>query len=81
MLDLLAGNLEVISLLGGLEERIQHRPRPGTTLAPGLPASLQRLPRAMPTLTLDVIFPAPDARPVGREVWLDFESRRMEFTG
>jgi hypothetical protein len=71
-LDLLDGNLEVISLLGGLEERIQHRPRPGMTLAPGLPASLQRLPRAMPTLTMDVIFPAPEARPVGRELWLDF---------
>jgi len=71
-LDLLAGNLEVISLLGGLEERIQHRPRPGATLAPGLPASLQRPPRAMPTLTLDVIFPAPEERPVGREIWLDF---------
>lgn len=71
-LDLLAGNLEVISLLGGLEERIQHRPRPGMTLAPGLPASLQRLPRAMPTLTMDVIFPAPEVRPIGRELWLDF---------
>jgi hypothetical protein len=67
-----AGNLEVVSLLGGLEERIQHRPRPGTVLAPGLPASLQRLPRAMPTLTLDLIFPAPVERPAGREVWLDF---------
>ena len=71
-LDLLAGNLEVVSLLGGLEERIQHRPRPGVTLAPGLPTTLQRLPRAMPTLTLDLIFPAPVERPVGREVWLDF---------
>lgn len=71
-LDHLAGNLEAISLLGGLEERIQHRPRPGMTLAPGLPASLQRLPRAMPTLTLDVIFPAPEVRPIGRELWLDF---------
>jgi len=71
-LDLLAGNLEVVSVLGGLEERIQHRPRPGATLAPGLPASLQRLPRAMPTLTLDTIFPAPEAWPVGREIWLDF---------
>lgn len=82
-LDLLAGNLEVISLLGGLEERIQHRPRPGITLAPGLPAALQRLPRAMPTLTLDVIFPAPEERPVGRELWLDFAAatRRTEFTG
>lgn len=71
-LDLLASNLEVVSLLGGLEERIQHRPQPGTTLAPGLPAALQRLPRAMPTLTLDTIFPAPEERPVGREVWMDF---------
>lgn len=71
-LDLLADNLEAVSVLGGLEERIQHRPRPGVTLAPGLPASLQRLPRAMPTLTLDTIFPAPVERPVGREVWMDF---------
>jgi hypothetical protein len=71
-LDLLAGNLEAVSVLGGLEERIQHRPRPGATLTPGLPATLQRLPRAMPTLTLDVIFPAPEERPVGREIWLDF---------
>lgn len=81
-LDLLAGNLEVVSLLGGLEERIQHRPRPGSTLAPGLPVSLQRLPRAMPTLTMDVIFPAPETRPAGQKAWLDFETnRRMEFTG
>lgn len=71
-LDLLAGNLEVVSCLGGLEERIQHRPRPGATLAPDLPAALQRLPRAMPTLTLDTIFPAPVERPVGREAWMDF---------
>jgi len=71
-LDLLAGNLEVVSLLGGLEERIQHRPPPGATLAPGLPAALQRLPRTMPTLTLDVVFPAPEARPVGREAWLEY---------
>ncbi len=71
-LDLLAGNLEVVSALGGLEERIQHRPRPGAMLAPGLPALLQRLPRAMPTLTLDVIFPAPEARPPGGQVWMDF---------
>jgi hypothetical protein len=71
-LDLLAGNLEAVSLLGGLEERIQHRPRPGVIVAPGLPTSLQRLPRAMPTLTLDTIFPAPAERPVGREVWMDF---------
>jgi hypothetical protein len=71
-LDLLAGNIEVVSLLGGLEERIQHRPRPGMILAPGLPAALQRLPRAMPTLTLDLIFPAPEARPVGAEAWMDY---------
>lgn len=71
-LDLIAGNLEVVSCLGGLEERIQHRPRPGAVLTPGLPPVLQRLPRAMPTLTLDVIFPAPEERPVGREIWLDF---------
>jgi hypothetical protein len=75
-LDLLAGNLEVVSVLGGLEERIQHRPRPGATLAPDLPVSLQRLPRAMPTLTMDVIFPAPEERPVGGEVWMDFERKQ-----
>jgi hypothetical protein len=75
-LDLLAGNLEVVSVLGGLEERIQHRPRPGATIAPGLPAGLQRLPRTVPTLTLDVIFPAPEARPVGGEVWMDFEAQQ-----
>ncbi len=75
-LDLLAGNLEVVGVLGGLEERIQHRPRPGATLAPGLPAGLQHLPRTMPTLTLDVIFPAPEARPVGGEVWMDFEAQQ-----
>lgn len=71
-LDLLAGNLEVVSALGGLEERIQHRPRPAAGLAPGLPAALQRPPRAMPTLTLDVIFPAPETRPAGGAVWMDF---------
>lgn len=72
----LAGNVEVIGSLGGLEERIQHRPRPGTTIAPGLPAGLQRLPRAMPTLTLDLIFPAPEERPVGRELWMEFEAQQ-----
>lgn len=76
-LDLLAGNLEVVSLLGGLEERIQHRPRPGVTLAPGLPPALQPLPRAMPTLTLDLIFPAPVERPVGREAWIDFATTSL----
>ncbi len=76
-LDMLAGSLEVVSLLGGLEERIQHRPRPGATLAPGLPTALQRLPRAMPTLALDVIFPAPEARPVGREVWLEYQKEHI----
>jgi hypothetical protein len=75
-LDLLAGNLEAVSVLGGLEERIQHRPRPGATLAPGLPPVLQRLPRAMPTLTLDVIFPAPEQRPVGGEVWMSYQEQR-----
>lgn len=75
-LDALAGNLEVISLLGGLEERIQHRPRPGAAMAFGLPVSLQRLPRALPTLTLDAIFPTPEERPVGREIWLGFEQTR-----
>ncbi len=75
-LDLLAGNLEVVGVLGGLEERIQHRPRPGATIAPGLPAGLQRLPRTMPTLTLDVIFPAPEERPAGGEIWMGFEAQQ-----
>lgn len=52
-LDLLGHNLEVLNLLGGLEERIQHRPQ---AVAPGLPEALQRLPRQMPTLTLDTWF-------------------------
>lgn len=76
-LDRLADNLEVVSCLGGLEERIQHRPRQGTVLAPLLPADLQRLPRAMPTLTLDVIFPAPEERPVGGEAWMSYQEQRL----
>lgn len=52
-LELLGHNLEVLNLLGGLEERIQHRPQ---AVAPGLPEALQRLPRQMPTLTLDTWF-------------------------
>lgn len=76
-LDLLASNLEAVSVLGGLEERIQHRPRPGATIAPGLPAGLQRLPRTMPTLTLDVILPAPEQRPIGGEVWMDFVAQQV----
>jgi hypothetical protein len=53
VLELLGHNLEVLNFLGGLEERIQHRPR---AVASGLPAGLQRLPRQMPTLTLDAWF-------------------------
>lgn len=52
-LDLLGHNLEVLNFLGGLEERIQHRPQ---AVAPGLAEALQRLPRQMPTLTLDTWF-------------------------
>jgi len=52
-LDLLGHNLEVLNLLGGLEERIQHRPQ---AVAPDLAEALQRLPRQMPTLTLDTWF-------------------------
>jgi hypothetical protein len=58
-LRLLSDRLDVLTYLGGLEERIQHRPRPGATLAPGLSQALQRLPREMPTLTLDALFPRP----------------------
>lgn len=56
-LDLLSDDVDVLVSLGGLEERIQHRPLPGTTIAPGLAPALQRLPREMPTLTLDVTRP------------------------
>ncbi len=52
-LGVLGTNLELLNFLGGLEERIQHRPR---AVAPGLPPGLQRLPRQMPTLTLDAWF-------------------------
>lgn len=69
----LEDQLDVLALLGGLEERIQHRPPPGTRLAPGLPLELQRLPRAMPTLTLDAMFAGPERRPFGRDIWLRFQ--------
>lgn len=72
-LDRVTQDVTVLGVLGGLEERIQHRPRPGTRVADGLPVVLQRLPRTMPTLTLDLTFPAPLERPLGREVWLRFE--------
>lgn len=55
-LHLVEDDLEILTHLGGLEERIQHRPPPGTLLASELPPALQRLPREMPTLTLDVMF-------------------------
>lgn len=75
-LALLNDNLEVVTFLGGLEERIQHRPRPGSTLAPGLSPSLLRFPREMPTLTLDAMFSLPEERPPGQEVWLNFRQRQ-----
>lgn len=59
-LDLLSNQIDVLATLGGLEERIQHRPRPGTRPAPDLPPALLRLPREMPTLTLDVLYPRPE---------------------
>lgn len=73
-LDLLSDDLEVLGSLGGLEERIQHRPPPDTRLAPGLPPSLQRLPREMPTLTLDVIYNQPHGSTPGQ----DNERLRLE---
>ena len=69
----LEDQLDVLVLLGGLEERIQHRPPPGTRLAPRLPMELQRLPREMPTLTLDAMFSGPERRPYGRDAWLRFQ--------
>lgn len=72
-LDHATQDVTVLAMLGGLEERIQHRPRSGTRVAAGLPVSLQWLPRSMPTLTLDLIFSAPLERPLGREAWLRFE--------
>ena len=75
-LDLLRDDLEVLSCLGGLEERIQHRPPPGFSLAPGLSRGLQRLPREMPTLTLDVLHRRPEQPSAGREVWRDYASQQ-----
>lgn len=72
-LAVLEDQLDVLGLLGGLEERIQHRPPPGARMAPGLPPALQRLPREMPTLTLDLLFPTPEQRPTGREAWIRFQ--------
>ena len=69
----LAGGLAILALLGGLEERIQHRPPPGSRLAPRLPLDLQRMPREMPTLTLDAMFNGPERRPFGRDAWLHFQ--------
>lgn len=60
VLDLLSASVTVLNFLGGLEERIQHRPRPGAHMAPLLPPALQRPPRAMPTLTLDAMLPRPE---------------------
>lgn len=70
-LALLSEDLSILSSLGALEERIQQRPPPGTNLAPGLLPELQRLPREMPTLTLDVLFPKPEDPWPGREIWLE----------
>ena len=39
-LDVLSDNWPVLSILGGLEERIQHRPAPGVRIAAGLPLVL-----------------------------------------
>ncbi|HRX02804.1 MAG: hypothetical protein KDI12_22010 [Anaerolineae bacterium] len=69
----LEDQLDVLALLGGLEERIQHRPPPGSRLAPRLPLELQRMPREMPTLTLDAMFNGPERRPFGRDAWLHFQ--------
>lgn len=71
VLDHLSGSVEVLNYLGGLEERIQHRPIPSAGIAPGLPRSLQRLPRQMPTLTLDLMFSRPE------ESTLVLDSRRL----
>jgi hypothetical protein len=60
VLDLLGHSVTILNLLGGLEERIQHRPQPGARAAPLLLPALQRLPRAMPTLTLDAMLPQPE---------------------
>lgn len=60
VLDLLSDSVTVLNFLGGLEERIQHRPRPGARVDPLLPPALQRPPRAMPTLTLDAMLPRPE---------------------
>jgi hypothetical protein len=67
----LSEDLSVLSCLGALEERIQQRPPPGSNMAPGLPSELQRLPREMPTLTLDVLFPRPKEAWPGRKIWLE----------
>lgn len=75
-LALLADNLDVVTFLGGLEERIQHRPRPGSSLAPGLAPALLRLPREMSTLTLDAMFSLPEDRPPGQEVWRSYHQRQ-----
>ena len=76
-LDVLSDNWPVLSILGGLEERIQHRPAPGVRIAAGLPLALQRLPREMPTLTLDAMYTAPRRRPPGAEAWLSFRENEM----
>lgn len=76
-LDVLSDHWPVLGLLGGLEERIQHRPAPGAHMAAGLPPALQRLPREMPTLTLDAIYPAPRHRPPGREAWLSYHENAL----
>ncbi|MEA3336958.1 MAG: hypothetical protein U9R25_13685 [Chloroflexota bacterium] len=70
-LNLLTDEIDVLGALGGLEERIQHRPSPCFQLAPGMAQALQRLPREMPTLTLDVIYRRPSKIAPGRSVWLE----------
>jgi len=65
----LSDNVDALTSLGGLEERVQHRPRPGAVRASGLPPSLQRLPREMPTLTLDALYNRSEQSLPGSDLW------------
>lgn len=64
VLDLLSDTTVVLRYSGAVEERILARLPPGARPAPGLPPALQRVPRRMPTLTLDLALPRP--QPAGR---------------
>ncbi|MCS6845675.1 MAG: hypothetical protein NZ528_15355 [Caldilineales bacterium] len=64
VLDLLSDTTAVLQYSGAVEERILARLPPGARPAPGLPPALQRVPRRMPTLTLDLAIPRP--QPPGR---------------